>query len=141
MSNICVIRYDSKNVIDIKAYFRARKTYYGANSNNRQNDFKNIIFLPSLSDDNTFIKNSLKNSGYTTVHKTNTTLAKQFSKNQKQRPENNSPAIYQIPCRSCQPPSSYFGETIDFNKRKCHHQYAIRNQDINNARHQSQSTY
>ena len=52
---------------------------------------------------------------------------------QKQRPENNSPVIYQIPCKSCQPPTSYFGESIDFNKRKYQHQYAIRNQDTNNA--------
>ena len=116
-----------------KAYFRARKTYYGANLNTRDHDFKNIIVVPTLNKDNDFISTSLKNSGYKIVSKTNTTLGKLFSNNQKQRPEDSSPVIYQIPCRSCQPPSSYYGEKIDFNKRKYQHQYAIRSQDHNNA--------
>ena len=115
-----------------RAYFRSRKTFYGDTSNKKEFDAKNVLIIPNLSD-NKYIKKALKNNECNIVHKTNSTLQQQFSKNMKQRPSSNIPVIYQIPCIQCQPPSSYFGETIDVNKRQYQHRYAIRNFDTNNA--------
>ena len=121
----------SQILID-KAFYCARKTYYGANSNKKERDYKNVLVIPALSDSE-YLNKLITNSGYTIVYKTSTTLTNQFSNKLKQRPDSDTPVIYQVPCRSCQPPSSYFGETINHDKRQKQHQYSIRTQDSNNA--------
>ena len=106
------------------AHFKARKSYFKVNANSNSNSNSiNYLVLPFL-ENSSDINNIAKYFNISIVNKSNTTL-KSILKNNCRSSNDESGAIYQIKCGSCD--SCYIKRPV------YQHKYALRNVDTNNA--------
>ena len=124
----CFKRIGYSDFIIDKAYFKARKTFYVPRVANSNNTFKNVLVLPSFSNDiNLF--NFSKQLDFKLVTSTKNTLKSIFNSKIPYKTQNN--CIYKVSCQDCS--KVYIGESCDLPRRAYQHRYDYRNANINNA--------